>query len=49
MTTFRSMPCGRGGAGGSSPALMRSVQSANIAKARCGPSWLKPLIMFGPA
>ena len=29
---LRSMPCGRGGAGGTAPALMRSVQSANIVK-----------------
>ena len=31
ITTLRSMPCGRGGAGGTSPAVMRSVQSANTA------------------
>ena len=37
MTTLRSMPCGRGGAGGTSPAAMRSVQSANIASARSVP------------
>ena len=30
ITTLRSIPCGRRGAGGTSPAAMRSVQSANI-------------------
>jgi hypothetical protein len=35
MTTLRSTPCGRGGFdAGSSPAAIRSVQSANNANAR---------------
>ena len=34
MTTFRSIPWGRCGAGGSSPARIRSVQSANIFNTR---------------
>ena len=39
MTTLRSLPCGRGGAAaGSSPAAIRSVQSAYIANARCRPT-----------
>ena len=41
MTTFLSRPCGRGGAGGTSPAAMRSVQSAKSASARSRPSWSK--------
>ena len=32
-TTLRSTPCGRGGAGGTSPLAIRSVQSANILSA----------------
>src|SRR5262245_58399235 len=39
ITTLRSRPCGRSGfAKGSSPAAMRSVQSANRASAFFGPS-----------
>src|SRR5262249_10776537 len=34
MTTLRSTAVGLGGAGGSSPAAMRSVQSANMGNAR---------------
>src|SRR5579862_7630759 len=34
MTTFRSLPCGRGGTDGNSPALMRSVQSAYSVRRR---------------
>ena len=36
-TTLRSRPCGRGGASGTSPAAMRSVQSAYMAIPR-GPN-----------
>ena len=49
MTTLRSTPCGRGGAGGTSPRLMRSVQSANSSSARSLPRLLRPLIMLPPA
>ena len=48
MTTLRSIPRGRGGAGGTSPFAMRSVQSANIVRAR-GPSPLMLPIMLPPA
>ena len=41
MTTLRSRPCGRGGAGGTSPLAMRSVQSANIASARSRPDLIQ--------
>jgi hypothetical protein len=49
ITTFRSAPCGRGGAGGSSPAAMRSVQSANMASARGAPNTASSLAMSPPA
>ena len=49
MTTLRSIPCGRGGAGGNSPAAMRSVQSPNIASARSRPSALRPPLICAPA
>src|SRR6266436_2050717 len=48
MTTLRSRPCGRGGAGGSSPAAVRSVQSANSTIERV-PSWVAPDSLFAPA
>ncbi len=49
MTMFRSKPDGRGGAGGSSPAAMRSVQSANSATVRCVPMKLNIFTMSAPA
>ena len=43
-TMLRSAPCGRDGlAPGSSPAAMRSVQSANSLKARCVSS--RPMLL----
>src|SRR5262245_52313323 len=48
MTMFRSTPAGRGGAGGTSPAAMRSVQSANIAVVRCMPTKLNIFTMSAP-
>src|SRR5437588_9356199 len=49
MTTLRSTPCGRGGAGGTSPAAIRLVQSPNIASVRSFPILLTPPIMPPPA
>src|ERR1700693_5529164 len=47
ITTLRSRPCGRSGlAEGSSPAAMRSVQSANSVKAFFGPSRLRLKAIF---
>ena len=43
------MPRGRGGAGGTSPAAIRSVQSANIASARFLPSWFTVASIAPPA
>ena len=45
-TSLRSMPCGRCGcAKGSSPAAMRSVQSAHSASPRSGPTRAAALII----
>ena len=49
MTTFRSVPCGRGGVGGTSPFAMRSVQSANISSTRLRPNWFRMLLIWEPA
>src|SRR5207237_4551477 len=49
MTTLRSTPWGRGGfSAGSSPAAMRSVQSANSANA-FGPNWPRVRAMLALA
>ena len=48
ITTFRSMPCGRGGAGGTWPAAIRLLQSANIANPRSCPKLLRLLVICGP-
>ena len=48
ITTLRSTPCGRGGSGGTSPAAMRSVQSAKSCSARSRPIRFSPLFMLGP-
>ncbi len=45
ITTARSMPCGRGGCGGTSPLAIRSVQSENIVSARAMPKADMPRIM----
>ena len=42
------MPCGRDGAGGTSPAAIRSVQSANTASARSVPRAASRPRMFPP-
>src|SRR5204862_6724230 len=42
-------PCGRGGAGGTSPFAIRVDQSANIARARPMPRDDMPCIMLAPA
>src|SRR6266849_4191405 len=47
-TTFRSTPCGRGGASGASPAAIRSLQSAYIATPLSRPNMFIPELMFGP-
>ena len=47
-TRLRSCPCGRGGAGGTWPAAMRSVQSANRPSARSRPMRFNPAFMLGP-
>src|SRR5215831_15813839 len=47
-TIFLSLPCGRAGAGGSSPCATRSVQSANICSARFRPNLESVLLIFEP-
>ena len=46
---LRSTPCGRRGASGSSPAMIRSVQSANISRAACRPIRFSPFDIEPPA
>ena len=48
MTTLRSTPCGRGGAGGASPAAMRSVQSTSMSRARPRPKRVMKLFISDP-
>ena len=45
---MRSTPAGRGGTGGSSPSAMRSVQSANIPRARSRPKRFIPAFIEAP-
>ena len=47
-TTLRSTPCGRGGASGTAPAAMRSLQSANIRRPRSRPKRFMTLVICPP-
>src|SRR5690606_13270377 len=49
ITTFRSTPDGRGGAGGTAPAAILSVQSANIFNTPSLPHWCIDEIIEAPA
>ena len=47
-TTFRSIPAGRGGASGTAPAAMRSLQLANICRPRLRPNRFMTLVIWPP-
>ena len=47
-TRLRSTPSGRGGASGTSPAAMRSLQSANIARPRSRPNRFSTPLICAP-